>query len=148
MLLFIDDYQLLQYSKNSSLFSMDWKKASSRLSYKKVAKRFMSVAFLIRKHKPQIMLANFEDMVYKQIWGEEQLFYHKIHKVLLDAGVKKFAYIKSKDEITKILFDQLLFNPELNKVEIKSFDTRDDAISWLMSDPKIKELKEKFAISA
>ena len=148
MLLFIDEYQLLQYDKKSALFTMDWKKASSRLSYKKVAKRFMSVASLIRKHNPQIMLANFEDMVYKQIWGEEQMFYHKIHQVMKDAGIKKFAYIKSKDKITQILFDQLIFNSELNKIETKAFATSDEAVSWLLSDPKIKELQEKFAISA
>ena len=65
-----------------------------------------------------------------------------------NAGVEKFAYIKSKDKLTEVLFDQLIFNSELNKVEVQSFKNPEKAKAWLLSDQKIKTIQKKFAISA
>ncbi len=148
MLLYIDEYQLLQYDKELSVFNMEWKNASSRLHFKNIAKRFMSASVAINEYKPKLIFVNFEQLVYKRILGNESLFYREIHSVMKNAGVEKFAYIKSKDKITEILFDQLIFNSELNKVKVKSFKTEEEAKEWLLSDSKIKELQEKFAISA
>lgn len=148
MLLYIDEHQLLQHDRELSLFNMEWKNASARLRYKSVARRFMSAAVSINKYHPKFILADFEQLVYKQIWGRESQFYQKIHSVMQKAGVEKFAYIKSKDKLTQVLFDQLIFNSELNKVEVKSFKTPVEAKAWLLSDQKIKALKKKFAISA
>jgi len=148
MLLYIDEHQLLQYDKEQSLFGMEWKNASARLRYKNVARRFMSAASSINKYSPKFIFVDFEQLVYKQIWGEESRFYYKIHSVMKNAGVEKFAYIKSKDKLTEVLFDQLIFNSELNKVKVKSFNTPEEAKAWLLSDYKIRELKKKFAISA
>jgi len=148
MLLLIDEFQLLQNNKETSLFSMEWKSASSRLHYKNVARRFMTIASYIDKYKPRFVFANFDQMVYKQLWGKESQFYWKIHSVMKNAGVQKFAYIKSKDKLTEVLFDQLLSNSELNKVEVKAFDTQEEAKAWLLSDYRIRELQNKFAISA
>lgn len=148
MLLYIDEYQLLQHNKELSLFNMDWKNTSSRLHYKNVARRFMSVAVTINKYNPKFIFANFEQMVYKQFCGKETRFYQKIHSIMKNAGVQKFAYIKSKDKLTQVLFDQLIFNSELNKVEVKSFKAWEDAKAWLLSDHKIREMQNKLAISA
>ena len=148
MLLYIDEYQLLQYDKERQLFDMDWKNASSRLQYKNIARRFMSASTTINEYNPKLVFVNFEQLVYKRIWGKEAQFYQGIHSVMKNAGVEKFAYVKSKDKITQVLFDQLIYNSELNKVEVKAFKTAKEAETWLLADPKIKELKEKFAISA
>ncbi len=148
MLLYIDEHQLLQYDKKLSVFNMEWKSASARLHFKNVAKRFMSASYAISEYKPKLVFIDFEQLVYKHIWGKEHQFYHKIHSVMKNAGVEKFAYLKSKDKITEVLFDQLIFNSELNKVDVKSFETKEEAKTWLLSDPKIKKLKKKFAISA
>ena len=148
MLLYIDEHQLLQHDRDLSLFNMEWKSASSRLRYKNVARRFMSASSAINEYKPKLVFVDFEQLVYKRIWGKEAQFYHKIHSVMKRAGVEKFAYIKSKDKLTEVLFDQLIFNSELNKVEVKSFETPEEAKAWLLSDQKIKALQKKFAISA
>lgn len=148
MLLYIDEHQLLQHDRELSLFNMEWKSASARLRYKNVARRFMSAAVSINRCNPKFILVDFEQLVYKQIWGKENQFYQKIHSVMKNAGVEKFAYIKSKDKLTEVLFDQLIFNSELNKVEVKSFETQEEARTWLLSDQKIKSLQKKFAISA
>ncbi|MEN8119137.1 MAG: hypothetical protein ABFS35_02275 [Bacteroidota bacterium] len=148
MLLYIDEHQLLQHDRELSLFNMEWKSASARLRYKNVARRFMSAAVSINRCNPKFILVDFEQLVYKQIWGKENQFYQKIHSVMKNAGVEKFAYIKSKDKLTEVLFDQLIFNSELNKVEVKSFETPEEARTWLLSDQKIKSLQKKFAISA
>ncbi len=148
MLLYIDEHQLLQHNREQSLFNMEWKSASARLHFKNVAKRFMSASAAINVYKPKFVFVNFEHLVYKRIWGKENQFYHKIHSVMKNAGVEKFAFIKSKDKITEVLFEQLIYNSELSKVEVKSFKTAKEAKAWLLSDPKIKELQEKFAISA
>ena len=148
MLLYIDEHQLLQHDRELSLFNMEWKSASARLHYKNVAKRFMSASAAINEYKPKLVFVDFEQLVYKRIWGKETQFYHRIHSVMQNAGVEKFAYIKSKDKLTKVLFDQLIFNSELNKVEVQSFKTPKEAKVWLLSDQKIKALQKKFAISA
>ncbi len=148
MLLYIDEHQLLQHDRELSLFNMEWKNASSRLHFKNIAKRFMSASTAINEYKPKLVFVDFEQLVYKRIWGKESQFYHKIHSVMQNAGVEKFAYIKSKDKLTKVLFDQLIFNSELNKVEVQSFKTPEEAKVWLLSDQKIKALQKKFAISA
>ena len=148
MLLYIDEYQLLLLDRERSLFTIDWKNASSRLRYKNMAQRFMQAAVSIKKYQPAFIFVNFEQLVYKQLWGKESQFYQKIHSVMKNAGVQRFAYIKSKDKLTEVLFDQLIFNTELNKVEVKSFETKEEARAWLLSDQKIKTLQKKFAISA
>ncbi len=148
MLLYIDEHQLLQHNRETSFFNMEWKSASARLNYKNVARRFISAAVSIKEFKPKFIFANFDQLVYQRVWGREQQFYQKIHSVMINAGVQKFAYIKSNDKITEVLFEQLIHNSEFNKVEVRSFKTGADAKAWLMSDPKIKDIKEKLAISA
>lgn len=148
MLVYIDEYLTVQYDKNQFEMTIEWRKASARLLNENIARRFMMIASAIKKYRPKYVFSNFEDMVYSRIWGEEYLFYHNIHAVMLSAGVEKFAYIKSEDTITKVLFDQLLYNAELKKVEIKNFKNSVEAKKWLMNEEAINNFKEKFAISA
>ena len=148
MLLYIDEYQLVQYDKEQSLFTMSWKKPSSRLNYKNVGYRFKSAANMLNVYNPKLVLIDFEQMVYKRILGNEDQFYNNIHSIMKDNGVEKFAYIKSNDKITQVLFDQLISNSELSKVELKSFNTAKEAKEWLLADTKIKEMQSKYAISA
>jgi len=147
-LIYIDEYLTIQYNKEKSAMLIEWKKASARLINKNIARRFMLVATAIKKYSPKYVLSNFEDMVYSRIWGEESLFYHNIHSVMINSGVEKFAYIKSKDKITKVLFDQLLYNSEFNKVKMKNFNNLADAESWLMKGKSFNEFNGNLAISA
>ncbi len=148
MLVYIDEYVTVQFDKELSELMVEWRKSSARLSFKNIANRFMLVGEIIKKYKPKYVFSNFEDMVYKQIYGVESLFYHKIHALMLNAGVEKFAYIKSKDKITEILFDQLLHNSELKKVKMKNFETKSDAEKWLIKEKTLNKFKKSYAISA
>ena len=148
MLVYIDEYLTIQFDKEKSEMTIDWRKASARLLNKNIARRFMLIAEAIKKYRPKYVLSNFEDMVYSHIWGVENLFYHNIHSVMLNAGVEKFAYIKSKDKITEVLFDQLLYNSELKKVKIKNFKSSADAEKWLMKGKSYNKFAGNLAISA
>ena len=148
MLVYIDEYLTIHFNKEKSEMFIDWKKASARLINKNIARRFMLIAAAIKKYRPKYVLSNFEDMVYSRIWGVENLFYHNIHSVMLNAGVEKFAYIKSKDKITEVLFDQLLYNAELQKVKMKNFNNPAEAEKWLMKGKAFNNFSGKFAISA
>ncbi|MCF6242782.1 MAG: hypothetical protein L3J74_15745 [Bacteroidales bacterium] len=148
MLVYIDEYLTIQYDKNRLEMIIEWRKASARLLNKNIARRFMLIASAIKKYRPKYVFSNFEDMVYSRIWGEENLFYHNIHSVMINSGVEKFAYIKSNDKITKVLFDQLLYNSELKKVEMKNFKNPEEAEKWLLQEQAINKFNGKFAISA
>ncbi len=148
MLVYIDEYLTVQYDKKHLEMTIEWRKASARLLNENIARRFMLIAEAMKKYRPKYVFSNFEDMVYSRIWGEEYLFYHNIHAVMLSAGIEKFAYIKSNDKITKVLFDQLLYNSELKKVEMKNFKSHGEAEKWLIKERKVNKFNEKFAISA
>lgn len=148
MLVYIDEYLTIRYNKKQAKMTIEWRKSSARLLNKNIARRFMLIASAIKKYRPKYILSNFEDMVYSRIWGEESLFYHNIHAVMLTSGVEKFAYIKSSDKITEVLFEELLNNTELKKVEMKSFNNSFEAEKWLLKEQTINKFNNKFAISA
>ncbi len=134
MLLYIDEYQTIKHDRSKSLVETDWTNASSKLIDKSHKRRFDNIACYVERYKPQHVLANMEQLVYKgsanvQKWAE-QMIYTKFTA----SSVQKIAFIKSNDLITRVLMEQVLAEIAMKNVRTEVFDSIEEAKKWLLED--------------
>lgn len=65
----------------------------------------------------------------------EDIEYHrtKVMPILYDKGVRFIAYVPPSKKISKLIFDEIFYNLDLEKLVIKQFNSSVEAKRWLRS---------------
>ncbi len=137
MLLYHDEYQTLRHDRSHSLLEMDWTDATSKLIETSYVNRLKNVANCVERYRPQHFLANLEELVYKGSTNVEEWIQNEIYSKLGASGVRKIAFIKSNDTLTRILFEHIFNKKSPDAIETKSFDKVETARRWLIEDDAI-----------
>jgi len=148
MYLYIDEYLLINYKRESSSLKVEWKTESVRLNAESFINRLNCIYNFIEKFRPKNVLLDCKYMVYKRFNGQEDIIFEKILSKINESKIQKLAIVNCIDQITQTLINQLIFNLEIKKFQIGTFNSPILAESWLLSDKKVYNLQNKYLISA
>ena len=147
MYLYIDEYLLISFKKESSLLKIEWKAESARLNAESFKNRMNFIYDYFTKHEPNHVLTDCSHLVYRQFNGKEDFVIKKIGSEINESEIKKLAIINSTDNITRTLINQTVYNPQLIKSKTKLFKNYNLAQSWLISEKKTASLQDEYVIS-
>ena len=135
MKLFTLDFINIYYDEKLRLIEYKWKKNSEHITDQQYRETINDLIKIIKTFEPLYVLANLTDQYYAlpsdtQKW----IIDHALNNVFL-SGVKKFALINSQYFLAKNIYQNLLDN----RTNVKIFQDRQQAMSWLLNNGNDKQ---------
>lgn len=147
MYLYIDEYLLIIFKKESSLLKIEWRAESARLNAESFKSRMNFIYDYFAKHEPKHILTDCSHLVYRQFSGKEDLVIKRIGTEIYESEIDKLAIINSTDKITRTLINQTVYNPLFNGYRTKVFTNYNLAQSWLLPEKEPSGLQDEYVIS-
>ena len=131
MLLYSDEYQIVEYKNNNQTLVVDWTDATSKLREKNYKDRLLYLGYFIKRNSPQSMLANIRNLIYTATYGSQKWLLDNISNTMNTQDVKKLAFIKSRDTITQLLVENMINQVSNKEFSTAFFENESDAFDWL-----------------
>jgi len=125
---YISIYFIKEYNLIESAFT------SEEISENNFKKELLSFLEICRKYVPKQTIWDLRDFSFAitpiiQDWIDEN-----INKVEVELGVKKEAFLMSKNFISQLSIEQSMDEEYGKKLQAKYFSEREDAINWLLQE--------------
>lgn len=124
-------YQKSYFDEKNSLLTHRWKPASINLTVEECKKELLQQVHLIEELHPKISIADttsffFTISIELQEWVDQEIVPRAIK-----AGLKKMAFLMSKEFIAQFSMEQTLNEQNAQKFISAFFATEDEALEWL-----------------
>ena len=136
MYLYIDEYLMISFKRESSLMKIEWKSESTRLNEESFQSRINSIYYYFTMYEPKHVLTDCSHLVYRQFNGKEDFVLNRIWAEINGSEIDKFAIVNSTDKITRTLINRLVLNFQHERNGAKAFTNPLSAKSWILSEEK------------
>lgn len=133
MELFKSSFVVITLSNDKQVITNDWFLTTENMSDEQYKADMLKFAELATIHKPKYHLINSVNFLYTitiemQEWTNKTIF-----PQLIEAGIKKIAFLVSSEMIAQMAIEQTLEESNAGAFKIKYFDTEKEALNWLLN---------------
>jgi len=122
----------ISLSDNNLVITNDWFKTTAEMTADQYKHDMLKFAELALEHKPKYHLIKSVNFLFiitieMQDWTNTTIF-----PKLINAGIKKIAFLVSSEMIAQLAIEQTLEENNASAFAVKYFDVEADAMKWLL----------------
>jgi hypothetical protein len=128
------NYLTLVVNEQTQLLKVLWAPATEDMQDDEFRKELENYAEVAEKYQPTKSLVDTKNFLFTVVPDTQKWVNENIHQRSLRAGIKKFAYLLSKDAFSQISIEQTMEEGNAQEVfETRYFADETEALTWLMA---------------
>jgi hypothetical protein len=128
------NYLTLVVNEQTQLLKVLWASATENMKDDEFRKELENYAEVAEKYQPTKSLVDTQNFLFTIVPDTQQWVNENIHQRSLKAGIKKFAYLVSKDLFSQVSIEQTMEEGNAQEIfETRYFDDETEALTWLMA---------------
>jgi hypothetical protein len=128
------NYLTLVVNEQTQLLKVLWAPATEDMQDDEFRKELENYAEVAEKYQPTKSLVDTQNFLFTVVPDTQKWVNENIHQRSLRAGMKKFAYLLSKDTFSQISIEQTMEEGNAQEVfETRYFADETEALTWLMA---------------
>ena len=131
MIIYTSIYKTIEFHAEDTLLITRWKPSTSSLDDDTLKDEIKKSLELIKTHRPQCILIDTLDFNFIIVPEVQEWFDEEVFTVYPEAGVRRKAFLVSKDLFSQVALTQHVDDIKHQTFESKFFDGESQAISWL-----------------
>ena len=132
MQIYESNYLSLFFHKKENRLDVIWSADTEKMTDEEFRNELLQYADLAEKYNPDKSLADTSNFLMTVSPETQHWIYEKVHPRSLAAGIKKFAYLVSKDYFSQVSIEQTMEEGNTSEMfSTKFFDNKETALEWL-----------------
>lgn len=126
------NYLTLVVNEETKLLKVIWSSATESMQDDEFRKEITTYAEIAEKYQPTKSLVDTAFFLMTVLPETQEWVNQNIHHRSLQAGIKKFAYLVSKDLFSQVSIEQTMEEDNAKSIfETRYFDNETEAVEWL-----------------